>query len=136
MPYLLAVSCTWRVGQSMRRAHLVQLTFAIQAAVAAAACGPAAQPGRPANPLNARRTQIAHLLRRAGFGASKEQIDEFEALGITAAVDRLLDYDKIEDDTEDRIRSFNLDLRKASDLQRWWLLRMIYSKRQLQERMV
>jgi uncharacterized protein (DUF1800 family) len=120
----------------MRRAHLVQLTLAIQAAVAAAACGPAARTGRPANPLNARRTQIAHLLRRAGFGASKEQIDEFQALGITAAVDRLLDYDKIEDDTEDRIRSFDLNLRKAADLQRWWLLRMIYSKRQLQERMV
>ena len=35
-----------------------------------------------------------------------------------------------------RIKLFNLDLKKLGDLQRWWLLRMVYTRRPLQEKMV
>ena len=73
--------------------------------------------------------QMAHLLRRAGFGASKDALDEYEALGLKGAVDRLVDYEAVEDDVEERIKLFNLDLKKLGDLQRWWLLRMVYTRR-------
>src|SRR2546423_13579169 len=36
------------------------------------------------------RDDAAHLLRRAGFGGTPEQIDRLHALGKTAAVDYLL----------------------------------------------
>ncbi|MBI3974720.1 MAG: DUF1800 domain-containing protein [Chloroflexi bacterium] len=119
--------------QPMRRASFLSLTMALQAAVAAAACSyDRAKP----HPLTSRRTQIAHLLRRAGFGASKELLDEYEALGITRAVDRLLDYEQVPDDVEERVGKLGLNLRRLADLQRWWLWRMVYTKRPLQEKMV
>ncbi|HEX2033495.1 MAG TPA: DUF1800 domain-containing protein [Chloroflexota bacterium] len=117
----------------MRRASVLRLTLALQAALLGAAC--TFDPAKP-HPLKTRRTQVAHLLRRAGFGASKEMLDEYEALGLTGAVDRLVDYETVEDEVEERIKPFNLDLKKLGDLQRWWLLRMIYTKRPLQEKMV
>ena len=116
----------------MRRASVLRLTVALQAALFAAACSfDRAQP----HPLNTRRSQVAHLLRRAGFGASPETLDEFEALGLKGAVDRLVDYESVEDDVEERFKLFNLDLKKLTDLQRWWLLRMVYTRRPLQEKM-
>lgn len=42
--------------------------------------------------------RAAHLLNRAGFGGTPEQIHELVALGPEAAVSRLLDYEKIPDD--------------------------------------
>lgn len=36
--------------------------------------------------LNSPRSRIAHLLRRAGFGASKAELDHFEAMGYEATV--------------------------------------------------
>ena len=116
----------------MRRASVLRLSVALQAALFAAACSfDRAQP----HPLNTRRSQVAHLLRRAGFGASPETLDEFEALGLKGAVDRLVDYESVEDDVEERFKLFNLDLKKLTDLQRWWLLRMVYTRRPLQEKM-
>jgi uncharacterized protein (DUF1800 family) len=117
----------------MRRAGVLRLTVALQAALLAAACS--YDRSRP-HPLRGRRTQAAHLLRRAGFGAGKDTLDEYEALGLKGAVDRLVDYEAVEDDVEERIKPFNLDLKKLGDLQRWWLLRMAYTRRPLQEKMV
>src|SRR5919202_3630137 len=116
----------------MRRAALLQAAVALQAAIAAAACS--YDRARP-HPLTVRRTQVAHLLRRAGFGASKEQLDEYESLGLAHAVDRLIDYEQVDDDVESRLNMISLDLKKLADMQRWWLLRMIYTKRPLQEKM-
>jgi uncharacterized protein (DUF1800 family) len=116
----------------MRRAGVFRLTVALQAALFAAACSfDRTQP----HPLSRRRSQVAHLLRRAGFGASPETLDEFEALGLKGAVDRLVDYESVEDDVEERFKPFNLDLKKLTDLQRWWLLRMVYTRRPLKEKM-
>ncbi len=117
----------------MRRAGILRLTVALQAVLFAAACS--YDRSKP-HPLKERRVQMAHLLRRAGFGASKDALDEYEALGLKGAVDRLVDYEAVEDDVEERIKLFNLDLKKLGDLQRWWLLRMVYTRRPLQEKMV
>ena len=35
--------------------------------------------------------QIAHLMRRAGFGATRDQLEAFAAKGYEATVDQLLD---------------------------------------------
>src|SRR5574341_1842506 len=41
------------------------------------------------------RAKAAHLLNRAGFGGRSEEIERFTRLGMDAAVDELLTYDRI-----------------------------------------
>ncbi len=41
------------------------------------------------------RGAAAHLLRRGGFGGTPSEIDELFALGLEAAVSRLVDYESI-----------------------------------------
>ncbi len=83
------------------------------------------------------RVRIAHLLRRAGFGASQQELTRYEKMGLAATVDYLVDYENVDDGAlESRLGSLNLDLTKLPDLQRWWLLRMVYTRRPLQEKMV
>lgn len=90
----------------------------------------------PAAVLNADVAKIGHLLRRAGFGATSEELAKFINMGIPATVDYLVDYDNIDDSAlEARLSGINLNLDNLVDLQRWWFLRMIYTKRPLQEKM-
>jgi hypothetical protein len=119
--------------ERLNRAAFLQLGLAVQVVVLTAACS---YDRRLGHPLRDRRTQLAHLLRRAGFGAHQEQLDEYGRLGLIPSIDRLLDYEQIPDESEERIRAFGLDLGKLADLQRWWLLRLVYTKRPLQEKMV
>jgi hypothetical protein len=86
-------------------------------------------------PTPAAHAQIAHLLRRAGFGARWSEIQQYSALGWTGAIDRLLHPDSVSDDLEQRLNALGLDLTRVVDEQRWWVLRMIYSQRPLQEKM-
>jgi hypothetical protein len=80
---------------------------------------------------------VAHLLRRAGFGATQEEIKFYLDMGQQGAINYLLNYESIDDSEVDRqVASANLDLTKGADLINWWLLRMIYTKRPLQEKMV
>lgn len=44
------------------------------------------------------RDKVAHLLRRFGLGASEAEIEYYGQGGYRTAVDRLLDYEKLEDD--------------------------------------
>lgn len=105
----------------------------------------------------------AHLLNRAGFGGTPDQIEEFARLPPAAAVDRLLDYptdaptettaawSKIEPDRAARLRAF----RQAGEEERkklvqernrtqreqmlgllhWWLQRMVSGPHPLQEKL-
>ena len=92
-----------------------------------------------------REQQIEHLLRRAAFGASQEQVDEFADLGYTRAVDRLIEFDEIEDDVDSRIgrpghvgitaRGEFLPNSNITDARQRWLFRMVHSQRPLQEKM-
>nr|MBA3826832.1 DUF1800 domain-containing protein [Ktedonobacterales bacterium] len=79
--------------------------------------------------------QIQQLLRRAGFGARASDVASYSALGYAGAVDRLLDPTSVTDDIDAKLQSLALDLTKVTDMQRWWVMRMIYGKRQLQEKM-
>jgi hypothetical protein len=92
--------------------------------------GPAA-----GTPDLSRAGQIFHLLRRAGFGARPSEIDQYIALGVSGSIGRLLDPAAVADDVDAVLARMSLDLTKAADIQRWFLLRMIYSRRQLLEKM-
>ena len=41
--------------------------------------------------------QVPHLLRRAGFGSSPEELSDYAPLGFSGSIDRLLNYDSIDD---------------------------------------
>lgn len=83
----------------------------------------------------------AHLFRRAGFGATAEEISSALAMGLEATVDRLINYESISNaDLDTRVASMHFDLNPVSlpsyvDMVRWWLIRMIYTARPLEERM-
>src|SRR2546428_4282621 len=44
--------------------------------------------------LNDERVRVAHLLRRAGFGATPGELDRYLAMGTAGATQALLDYPK------------------------------------------
>ena len=84
----------------------------------------------------ASNTQIGHLLRRAGFGATSSELQMFSGLGFNGAVDRLLNYSQVPDDNlENRLKTLNLNLNSSADQRRWWLLRMAWTQRPLLEKM-
>jgi len=84
----------------------------------------------------ASEVQIGHLLRRAGFGATSDELTLYRNLGYTGAVDRLLNYQQVPDDAmENRLKALNLNLNSPLDQQRWWLLRMAWTQRPLLEKM-
>ncbi|MGE0479306.1 MAG: DUF1800 family protein [Phycisphaerae bacterium] len=104
----------------------------------------------------------AHLLRRAGFGGTPEEVDRLVALGLSGAVESLVNYQKTEYDTPaafipELVREpYNRAiLRAAGDEERrkliaerqmaerraheetrlWWLDRMIHSPRPFEEKL-
>src|SRR6476469_10457038 len=80
-------------------------------------------------PLDSERGRIAHLLRRAGFGPSEQELNEYTQLGFDGAVSRLLAYDSIPE-VPDRVAP------EEVGLQVWWLDKMVHTSRPLQEKMV
>ncbi len=114
-------------GQYHSSAALVALRTTISGAAES-------RSGRGA-PLVDERDRVAHLLRRAGFGYSPDELDAYARLGVSGTVDALLNFQQVSDDLDERLQRAGLDLNKAGDMQRWWLLRMIYTKRPLLEKM-
>lgn len=89
--------------------------------------------------------QMGHLLRKAGFGASAQDLAIYQNLSFQNAVDRLLNYQQVDDSAmENRLNALNLNLGGGNavgvrgavgDMQRWWLLRMAWTQRPLLEKM-
>ena len=97
---------------------------------------PPAETPAPPSPLTSERARISHLVWRAGFGASPAEIARFRAMGLQATIDHLVDFDTVDDSVlETRLASQEFDLEKLNPLQRWWLQRMAFSARPLQEKM-
>jgi uncharacterized protein (DUF1800 family) len=85
----------------------------------------------PWNEVNA-----AHLLRRAGFGGTSAEISQAVNDGLDLAVSKLVNYETISTAALDqRLTAMNLDLTTFGGINRWWLTRMVYSPRPLEERM-
>jgi uncharacterized protein (DUF1800 family) len=92
-----------------------------------------------------REGQIEHLLRRAGFGATQGEVDDFADLGYLRAVDVLIDYERFPDDTDANIQKpgyLGVTARGVfspntviNDARQRWLFRLVHSPRQLQEKM-
>lgn len=80
-------------------------------------------------------SDAAHLLRRAGFGGSLDQVRSLHALGQEGAISSLLDYENIPDPAESQSYQFGLDLTRASHVMLWVLYRMYATTRPLQERL-
>jgi uncharacterized protein (DUF1800 family) len=86
--------------------------------------------------VNWTRGAAAHLLRRAGFGGTPAEVDAGFGLGLEAAVDRLIDYESIDNSPlESRLASAGFNLQSVRGLQQWFLTRMAFSARPLEEKM-
>ena len=109
------------------------------------------------------RRAAAHLVNRAGFGAAPEEIARAAARPPAEVVDGLVDYERIAEDfppptwvtpdadrrpdrskaaglTEEQRREKLREIREAErehlvELRAWWLYRMRYTKRPLQEKL-
>ena len=80
----------------------------------------------------------AHLLRRAGFGASRSELEKINEKDYESIVEDLLNPDRFEDLDEDYIMRYNPDVSyhdgNTNHAGRW-VWRMINSKRPLEEKM-
>jgi uncharacterized protein (DUF1800 family) len=89
---------------------------------------------------------IEHLLRRAGFGASADDLAAIGDLSTAAAISRLIDYGDVPDDVDQKIGNpayVGITTRSGvfspntniEDARQRWLFRMVHSQRPLQEKM-
>ena len=87
----------------------------------------------------------AHLLRRAGFGASSDDLATFAPLSYAAAVNRLINYDSIPDDVDSKLGQAGFlgttsngpfsPNTVINDARQRWVFRMLHTDRPLQEKM-
>jgi uncharacterized protein (DUF1800 family) len=88
-------------------------------------------------PLDSERSRVSHLLRRAGFGSTEAELDDYTALGYDATLDRLLNYTQVDDSaTNDLVASLPTDPTNFEHARQAWLMRMLHTRRPLQEKMV
>ncbi len=81
---------------------------------------------------------MSHLFRRAGFGATRDELDRYCALGYESAVEELLHPEKAAPIDEDVIRRYHVDqnsLMLIESSQAYWLYRIINTNAPLQEKM-
>ncbi len=92
--------------------------------------------------------EAAHLLRRTGFGSASQDIKSLSAKSRNKAVDQIVDYERIGNrEMEDRLTA-NFEFLRASspdslndrifnkeEIRAWWILRMLLTRRQIEEKM-
>jgi len=87
------------------------------------------------------RDKIAHLLRRFGLGAGKYEVDEYAKLGVEGTINVLIDYDKVDEQfpvNPWELTGYGTDgliMFDPPKFASWWSLRMMLTKRPLQERL-
>src|SRR5437660_7487372 len=82
--------------------------------------------------------KVAHLHRRAGFGATWAELQRDLKAGPTASVDHLLQPRPLtveETQIQGSLRQGVLDSRDAERLKTWWLYRILYDPDPLREKM-
>src|SRR6476661_3079755 len=89
--------------------------------------------------------QIEHLLRRAGFGATPDELSFYGDMSVDQAVDALIEYERVDDNVDSLIskpgfvgvttRGQFLPAANITDARQRWLFRMMHSERPLQEKM-
>jgi uncharacterized protein (DUF1800 family) len=86
---------------------------------------------------NREEALIGHLFRRAGFGASKADIDRFVTLGYEDTVDLLLDFGDTDDVNDALLRRYHPDKSVTHDnagAGGYWLYRLVTAKNPLREK--
>ena len=82
--------------------------------------------------------KLAHLLRRAGFGARPQEWTAYAALGVAGTTERLLHPESVPDHLAEVMQDINgdyIDVNNLDSLRQWWLYRMAHSQRPLEEKM-
>ena len=98
----------------------------------------------PCGPWDSRTA--AHLMRRAGFSASPEELGRWVEIGFEATLDELLNHGEVDDTVmEEALAELDYPFTRVNQngqlranalgMQRWWLYRMVNSERQLLEKM-
>ena len=80
---------------------------------------------------------MAHLMRRAGFGATLQELEESQAKGYEATVETLLHPEDAPEWDDDLFRRYQPDLNSVmyfESAQAYWMYKMINSKRPLEEK--
>lgn len=88
--------------------------------------------------LETDREKGAHLLRRFGLGASEAELDFYLQDGLRGAVDRLVDFDSIDEGFHLDIESMGTNAKGQIPMPAvvaWWILRMLQTRHPLQEKM-
>ena len=81
-------------------------------------------------------TRIGHLLRRTGFGVTREEFDRYMVMGLEAATDEIMNYQAISDDAAMQLASqIDLEGRNPGLAVAWWLTRIANTRWPLQEKM-
>ena len=81
---------------------------------------------------------VSHLMRRAGFGATRAEIEELSEKSYEDLVEDLLHPERTEDLEEDVLKRYNIELSYHDAYQLWsgrWIWRMINSRKPLEEKM-
>ena len=81
---------------------------------------------------------MAHLMRRAGFGATRDELEKLVPVGYEAVVERLLHPDNARTMPEDLIRRYHVDqseLRQLDSAAANWMYRMITTDSPLEEKL-
>jgi uncharacterized protein (DUF1800 family) len=83
---------------------------------------------------------MAHLMRRAGFGATREELEEYLAKGYEAVVEELLNpadsaFRSIPDDVLQRFHQNMAEMRNIDGVACYWMYRMINTTCPLEEKL-
>ena len=85
--------------------------------------------------------QIPHLLRRAGFGGTPDEIANYSSMDFDTAVDSLLNYENTPDNMASTLPAITMTYSgshpgtELNVLGEWWVNRMALTNRPLQEKM-
>ena len=87
---------------------------------------------------NADIALMAHLMRRAGFGASRDELEQQNARGYEHVVEDLLNPGAANSMPDDVIRRYHVDMAEMRELNSagaYWLYRMVTTDNPLEEKM-
>jgi uncharacterized protein (DUF1800 family) len=81
---------------------------------------------------------MAHLLRRAGFGATRQELEGYLAQGYEATVEELLQPGEAQSMPDDVIRRYHTDMAEMRELYSvaaYWMYRMVTTRCPLEEKL-
>jgi uncharacterized protein (DUF1800 family) len=84
------------------------------------------------------RNKLAHLVRRASFGARPDEWDEYTRLGLAATTQKLLHPETTPDNLDELLQTIGgnfVDFDTLDGVRSWWIFRMAQSRRPLEEKM-